>query len=68
MQSGSRFIRRAPCSPPPAQDGQVRIWTLDGKRLAEATLPRAGNAVAFSSDGQRLAVATDDRVVVFAVK
>ena len=50
------------------QDGQVRLWTFDDKRLAEAKLPRAGNAVAFSSDGARLVVATDDKVLVFALK
>ena len=50
------------------QDGQGRLWTLDGKRVAEAKLLSAGNAVAFSSDGQGLAVATDDKVVVFAIK
>jgi hypothetical protein len=51
-----------------APNSLVRLWTLDGKRIAEAKLARAGNAVAFSPDGARLVVATDDKVVVFALK
>jgi WD40 repeat protein len=50
------------------QDGQVRVWSLAGKHLAEAALGQPGNVVAFSADGSRLLAATDDRVVVFAVK
>jgi WD40 repeat protein len=50
------------------QDALVRLWSLDGKRVAEAKLPRAGNAVAFNDDGSKLVVATDDKVIVFAIK
>jgi hypothetical protein len=65
---GVAFHPSRPVIATTGQDGQVRLWTFDGKRLAEAKLPRAGNAVAFSSDGARLMVATDDKVVVFALK
>jgi len=65
---GVAFHPSRPVIATTGQDGQVRLWTLDGKRVAEAKLPRAGNAVAFSSDGARLVVATDDKVVVFALK
>lgn len=50
------------------QDALVRLWSLDGKRVAEAKLPRAGNAVAFSDDGSKLVVATDDKILVFALR
>jgi WD domain, G-beta repeat len=50
------------------QDNLLRLWTRDGKRVAETKLARAGNAVAFSPDGTRVVVATDDKVVVFAIK
>ena len=49
------------------QDALVRLWSLDGKCVAEAKMPRAGNAVAFSDDGGKLVVATDDKVIVFAL-
>lgn len=49
------------------QDGQVRVWSLAGKRLAERALGRPGTAVAFSPDGGRLLAASDDRVTVLAV-
>ena len=65
---GVAFHPSRPVLATTGQDGQVRLWTLDGKRLGEAKLPGAGNAVAFSSDGARLVVATDDKVVVFALK
>lgn len=65
---GVAFHPSRPLIATTGQDGQLRLWTLDGKRLAEAQLPGAGNAVAFSPDGTRLVVATDDKVVVFAVK
>jgi WD40 repeat protein len=65
---GVAFHPSRPVIATTGQDGQVRLWTLHGKRVAEAKLPRAGNAVAFSSDGARLVVATDDKVVVFALK
>lgn len=49
------------------QDGQLRVWSLAGKRLAEASLGRPGTAVAFSPDGTRLYAASDDRVAVLTV-
>jgi hypothetical protein len=65
---GVAFHPSRPVIATTGQDRQVRLWTLDGKRLAEAKLPGPGNAVAFSADGARLVVATDDKVVVFALK
>jgi len=65
---GVAFHPSRPLIATTGQDAVVRLWTLDGKRVAEAVLPRPGNAVAFSADGARLAVATDDKVAVFAIK
>jgi hypothetical protein len=65
---GVAFHPTLPLIATTGQDGRVRVWTLAGKRVAEANLGRAGNAVAFSSDGKQLLVATDEHVVIFAVK
>jgi WD40 repeat protein len=50
------------------KDGQLRLWSIDGTRLVEAALGGTGNSIAFDPAGQRVLVATDDRVVVFAIK
>lgn len=50
------------------QDRLLRLWSIDGARLAEAPLGGTGNAIAFDPGGQRVLVATDERIVVFAVK
>lgn len=63
----SRFTPRPRSSQSTGQDGQLRVWSLDGTRRGDAGLGRRGNAVAFSADGKQLLAATDEHVVIFSI-
>lgn len=65
--TGIAFHPTLPLVATTGQDGQVRVWSLDGTRRAEAALGRPGNAVAFSPDGKQLLAATDEHVVIFSL-
>lgn len=47
-----------------ARDNRVRLWSLDGRQLAEAGLEMPVWSAAFSADGSRIAVGTWGRVIV----
>jgi WD40 repeat protein len=64
---GIAFDPAKPLVATTGKDRKLRVWTLDGKQVAEATLAAPGNAVAFSDDGKQLFAATDASVAVFAV-
>ena len=65
--TGIAFHPTLPLVATTGQDGQLRVWSLDGTRRAEAALGRPGNAVAFSPDGKQLLAATDEHVVIFSL-
>jgi hypothetical protein len=65
--TGIAFHPTLPLVATTGQDGQLRVWSLDGTRRAEAALGRPGNAVAFSPDGKQLLAATDGHVVIFSL-